>query len=119
MVFELGEDVVFDMGSAILHLHAGCRIEDVHPIHTVLLRRYFSRREQRGKRAGGGLGPLNTGVAEKDEVLRPNMLIDPASVVVDQLPGRISDLKIGSGRSDSGNGDRRRRSKYSVDEGEG
>src|SRR5271170_7964776 len=118
MVVELGERVVLDMGPAILHLHAGSRTEDMVPTYPVLLSGYLGRSEQSRKRAWGRLIPLNTGIAEEDEVPRADMLIDPARVVVHQLPGRIDDLEIGVSRRDSGNDRRRRRPKYSVDEGE-
>jgi hypothetical protein len=78
MIGELGEDVVLNMGPAVLHLHAGSRIEDMHPVHPVLLRRYLGRREERRQRAWRSLGPLNTGIAEENEVLRAAISCIPA-----------------------------------------
>src|ERR1700724_1570588 len=46
MVGELSEHVVLNMRPAVLHLHAGRRIEHMHPTHAVLLSRYLSRGEQ-------------------------------------------------------------------------
>src|SRR5260370_33654400 len=108
MIVELGERVLLEMVPAILHLHACCRIEDMHPTRPVLLGGYLCRSEQSRERTRRGLRPLDTGIAEEDEVLRADMLINPARVVVHGLPGRIGDLKIGGRRSDSWNDDRRR-----------
>src|SRR5205814_9772801 len=82
VIVELSQHIVFNMRPAVLHLHARRWIDHMHPALAVLLSRYLGRSEQSRQRTRRLLRPLNTGVTEEDEVLRADMLIDPASIVV-------------------------------------
>ncbi len=119
MIVELRKTIVFDVGATVLNLHAGFRVEDVHPADTILLSRDTGGGKEGRKGTGGLLVPLDSGVAEEDEVACTDVLVDATGVVVDLLTGRIIDLVVELSGSDTRDDDGRYAAEDRFDIGEG